>query len=241
MSVSVEELCSHLEIEDGVCQKCGVETSINGMYFDTSSDINGNYCHKNNKIFTYETDLSKLFLPDDVKIEVIKLCDITNSITRQSPRIRTLFALIYVAYLKLNLPLNPQELAKLVGLSPEDYNEALKLVSGLNSSGISYSSNITIPIVILSPLNYLKDVLANLSVHYPKVTFDYNEHYNLLELAIKKRPILLESKPMSICVGLIKYLLDKKNIKLSKFHEKVSISASVIKNSVKEIEMAFKN
>lgn len=237
---NIQDACLHQNInEDGICLGCGTEMNSlsNGSFFETSFESN-HHSYRNTKVYTFETDLEKLDLPDVIKSEIISLCGITENITRQAPRLRSLFAFAYIAYIKLQIPFNPHTLAVKIGISHNDYNESLKLVSGLTSTPLSENNNIIVPVVVLSPCNYLKDIINALNTTY-NLNLDYNEHDALLTLALQKDKLLYESKPYNVAVGSVKYLLDKKNVKINKFHACVGLSSSVIKNMTIDISRAL--
>jgi hypothetical protein len=233
-----QDICEHSNInENGLCLECGLEINglSNGSYFDTSSSDNNTHVYKNTINFTYEKDLENMNLPDIIKQEIIDLCGPNFGITRQKPRLRLLFSFAYKAYIKNNIPFQPNKLAKIIGLDNSDINEAMKLVSGLSNT--KTNDSFSVPMCIISPMEFIEDIIKTLENYYKNLKLDVNEYKNLLELALKHNKLLYENNPNVVAVGIIKYNLDLKKIKTPKFHEAVSLNPSSIKNMTKQISL----
>lgn len=232
--MDVYNQCDHLNSDDGFCRKCGLELSTARFDFSNISDINS-YVHRNNKIFTFETELSNLDIPDEVKQKIIILSETSKSITRKTPRKKLLFTYAYTAYLQLGIPFDPKKLGQMIGLKDSDYNDAINLTSGMNTKPFSEGERIIAPMVIISPCDYVTDLLKNLKNLYD-ISLDENIIKNKLNTILEKDKLMYENNPKSVTTAMIKYELELNNIKTPKFNSNFNISSAVIKKLILSIK-----
>ncbi len=232
--------CDHdLHSDDNFCSKCGLELSMIKFDYSNISDINC-HIHKNVKSFSFETELGQLDIPDEIKQRIIILSDTSSSITRKTPRKKLLFCYAYIAYLQLGKSFDPKKLGQIIGLKDSDYNDAISLASGLNSKPFSKCERVIVPMVIISPCDYIHDIIEEIQKIYG-ISLNENLIRDKLTLALENNKLLYENNPKSVAIGMIKYQLELDNIKTPKFNVHVNMNSAVIKKQIISIKEALGN
>lgn len=230
--------CDHDQhSDDGFCSKCGLELSTMKFDYSNISDINS-HVHRNVKLFSFETELGQLEIPDEVKKQIIILSDTSSTITRKTPRRKLLFSYAYIAYLQLGLPFDPKKLGQIIGLKDSDYNDAISLASGINSKPFTSCERVIVPMVIISPCDYIHDIILEVQKVYG---IKMNEELikEKLAKALEKNKLLYENNPKFVAVGMVKYQLETDKIKTPKFNIHVGMSSAVIKKQITSIKEAL--
>lgn len=227
--------CDHVKGDDNYCMKCGFEIS-SYINFTSSGDFSNHHVHRATKTFTFETELKELNLPDEIKSEIIMLSNLSDTITRKSPRKRILYALACTAYLSKNIDFDPSILAKEFGLTQKDMSEALQLISGIDQKPFSNRDRIIIPMVIISPCQYLEGILKDLKIFYPDINIDPEDLKNKLNIVLEKDKLLLEENPKNVAISMVKYYLESHSMKVTKFNTNFNITSPILKKNIEKIK-----
>lgn len=251
--MSFIDTCDHSYIENGSCSFCGLVQSSSGSYIDSSDTYNNTHSYSDNKLISFEKDLSTIDLPDEIKQAIIIISSKNSSIiTRKIARKRALFAYAYLAYIRLgymnDASFNPLDLARRIGLEPSEFTEALKLVSGTSLNPQVQNIPITVPIVVISPVVYLSEIIEIIESKYEEFKFDKEYLTKLMVQALAKDPRLNHENPRIMAIALVRYQADiliklipgKLKLRISNFHLYVGMTAPVMKKKVKLIETALK-
>jgi hypothetical protein len=227
------ESCTHPEINEGVCENCGL---IIGEGFDFSADYSKNYTKMN------ITKSSVIDTLEGIPPEVIELSkkNIQNS-QRSGKKIRNdsknAFIVLYNAYIELGLNFKPFELAVKLGLNRKDVNWCLKVSSGTSLTKTTVSSQNDYPsIVIISPICFIDAICDKNDLH---------DHKDALKQITRKildeKDILYSSRPEYVSYAIVKKYSEVYGISLKSFSKKNKISDNALKRSIHDIEFFFGN
>jgi hypothetical protein len=225
--------CIHRSITAGECDDCGlcIGGSTNATLVDLTSG-EGYSLSTAAKNPSFLADLKSLDIPEKVKSAALTLASSTNNeIHRMGVRKQLLFGFVYLAYLQLGHRLKPEELALKIGISASDLSQALRLVNGTSSSGVK-SSEITAPVVVISPLDYIENYCYkyNLAKNIKSI-IEYAEKI----LKADRFHQLLSRKPNDVAIAMIKHYVIINDIEMIKNFYILDISSNILKQRLKDI------
>ncbi len=233
------ENCTHELVEEGSCLECGLAITGDGSHMQREEEYSTSH-QRAAAVSTmgFEKDLEGKDLPPEIKAWVLRMAAAAPKHTlRMASRDRRLFAYVYLAYLELGYPLEPEKIATTLGIDKSQLPEALRLASGISPTPLPQSHNnpVTAPMVVLSPVAYLDDALAVLKMEVYKDTIQA-----LMEKALVRDPLLYEERPKWMAVAIIKYYLDLNGASMVKFHDHFGMTATSVKGCVAKIQGALK-
>jgi hypothetical protein len=234
MGNNMEE-CVHENRLDDICIECGL--CMRGTYVDMDMDFTQSHQYSGSVQTPYfEKDLKPLPIPEEVKALVIQMARSNNQdVHRMGIRRQQLFSYIYLAYLQLNQWLDPQKLAEDLGMTQRDINLALRVVSATSSTDIPLpkqnNSYMVVPIVVISPLNYIDEVCQKNGLQN-----QISEVRTLANRVLQASTSLLEQKPKQVAVAIVKYYMDLNSYStVGNFAKENGMSQSTLKNKVAEV------
>jgi hypothetical protein len=205
--------CSHEDVYNGVCCSCGLCMVNSGMNIDFNDDFSTSHQRRGDKLYvSFEKDLRDKNIPEEIKDWVYKkTVNAPQKTHRMGSREQIIYAYVYQAYLSLGVDFDPTTLAELLGTEKSNIRPAIKLASGISSVPLPQSKNnsVTTPLVIISPITYLKKNLEQL-----RLLKYYDEIKDIAEEALEQNSLLYEEKPSTMALGFIKYYTDKYDIEI---------------------------
>lgn len=233
------EDCTHELIEEGSCIECGLAMTGSGSHMQREEEYSTSH-QRAAAVSTmgFEKDLEGKDLPAEIKAWVLKMAAAAQKETlRMNSRAVRLFAYVYLAYLTLEYPMEPEKLVAILNIDKALLPEALRLASGIGPKPLPQSRNaaITAPMVVIPPNSYLNKVLPVLKMEAYKATIEA-----LIDKAIARDPLLLEEKPEWMAIAFVKYYLDSSGYTVPKFHDHFKMTASSVKGCVAKIEAALR-
>ena len=227
--------CEHDFIQDGdrmVCCKCDVIRE---------NQLEQGFGHQRN----YTTNAgSKTGVLDKIEgvPEEVKIVARSNMIRKGEYFVKKVrddrkntFKELYVAYQKLKIQFDPQELADKLGLKRKDVHCCLKSLSGTSlvpsthDDGENYCS-----IVFIHPVNLIEERCKLNEIE--KYT---DELKTLTREILNEKKILIQSKPKHVACAIIKKFCDANKITMKSFAKINGLSDNALKNAVRDIEEFF--
>ena len=177
------------------------------------------------------TDLDKLNIPNDIKVEAEGVFRQLNTNTKRGRRRKKLlFCCIFMAYTKLGQPKDPKSIADLVGISSTEMTKAFSMCS-------ESQTNYKTPIVHWSPLDFIPEYIEPIGLELECLD-------DILELGkeiLDKDSELLESYPQVVAGCIIMYYMHINgavNINKKRFAEVLKKSEMTISKMFKKISKA---
>jgi len=231
--------CPHINISDGVCTNC--DQILEGAYFKQVDQFTDAHAYGTQRTYAFEADLAALtHIPGEVKQHVIvMLASAPRLIVRKDSRHRVLFAYIYLAYVSLGIPFDPRTLATSVGISSSKYTESLKLVSGIGSFQLPQTKTLVAPLVVISPVTYIPQLVEVVTRAYPGLSLDMNAIIADMERILEASPLLLEDVPYAIAAALVKIHVDRQRTRVIQYYKHVGITPASVKVHVEKVARAL--
>lgn len=234
-SASFDTECRHETIESGTCVECGLSMSCTGSHLGYEQDYSLSHQRSAGvSSLGFEKDLAAIRdLSEEIKAWVIrKTVSAPKGIHRMGCREQILFAYVYLGHLTLGYTVEPEKIAESLQMKPCNIAPAIKLASGISSIPLpqSVGDTVTAPMVIISPVTYLKSTLQLIdkTQYLQQIT-------DITNKALDADELLYEERPRSMAIGFIKYYLDINKIDVPKYHTFFNVTPSSVKTSVKKI------
>jgi 2-phospho-L-lactate transferase/gluconeogenesis factor (CofD/UPF0052 family) len=139
-----------------------------------------------------------------------------------------LFVYLYLAHLRLRGSIEPQKIADELKMTEKQLNEATKIVSGVSNTPMPLpkvdGETLSAPVVVISPLSYLNSLCMILGIND---TCSKIKEFGAK--IISKNPMLLESAPDQVAIGIVKYYMETHNIVNLRFLSLVKRSDNTVK------------
>lgn len=232
------EECEHLYIDSDFCLECGISISSTGNYISVDESL---YKHEElDKVFwDFGIDFNALNLPQEITERVIKIIPtISKTFYRKGSKIKSLYVLIYMSYICLNIDFDPIDLSKKMKLTSEDILQCIKIISGRPGTTNRNYNKQTISMVVLQPSSFIRDILKLL----PELNcLDSDTLIKNLDELVIENEYLLEENPKDIACAYIMYITKMKNIKLANYHIKVGITKNKLKDKLEIFNKVFQS
>ena len=177
------------------------------------------------------TDLDKLNVPNDIKVEAEGVFRQLNTNTKRGRRRKKLlFYCIFIAYTKLGQPKDPKAIADLVGISSTEMTKAFSMCS-------ESQTNYKTPIVHWSPLDFIPEYIESVGLELDCL----DDVVKLGTEILRKDPELLESYPQVVAGCIIMYYMTINgaiNINKKRFAEVLKKSEMTISKMFKKVAKA---
>jgi hypothetical protein len=199
-----DETCEHDCLDGHVCVACGL-TLENIQLTLTDFDHSKHHLRfRNYRPKNFEKDLAALKLSDDILFWIHdKVAQAPKAIFKPETRVKLIFAYVYLAHLHLGKPLDPWQLATMVGLSRGDIDDSLKIVSGISSWSThnSQTGSLAAAVVVLTPEMCLESFGQQLDIPDLHLV----EMKRLARLLIERNELLLDEDPKKMAIGILRY------------------------------------
>ena len=201
--------CPHDCVNASVCVDCGLSIQSEQLLLkETFSKNHGKY----KEIYTksLEKDLNALNIPFEIKEWVkFNLIERCPNMFKAPTRTKVIFAYAYLAHLHLGISIDPWNLAYQIGIDRVAVEDAIKMASGIASSGPSRTP--TASVVVMSPESCIEMFTKN-SKFLPE---DIKQMKTFAVEIVKKNSLLLDEDPKKVAAGIIRLYCEKMSIPLS--------------------------
>ena len=213
---------------DTLSSQSEIDCSVSGMGRGDFSK-----CHQMTKKADRSilTDLDKLNIPNDIKVEAEGVFRQLNTNTKRGRRRKKLlFYCIFMAYTKLGQPKDPKAIADLVGISSTEMTKAFSMCS-------ESQTNYKTPIVHWSPLDFIPEYIEPVGLELDCL----DDVLKLGREVLEKDAELYESYPQVVAGCIIMYYMSINgaiNINKKRFAEVLKKSEMTISKMFKKIAKA---
>lgn len=223
--------CSHDDIEDGICQDCGL--IIEDGYAEAEcAETTGSRAH------SYAVDLMTLNIPEEVKEMVLKMSQpVGRSSVRRAAHKKYLYAYIYIAYVSLNLSFDAENIRKQIGLTLSEKNEAIRIASGISGNGRHLS--VHIPIGVTEVSQCMEEEAAKVAKLHTFTPFQLQRLKEFADTLTKSYPSLYDENPRILSAGILKIFIEKNCVTVREFEKLVELTPICLKGAIAKIYEAI--
>jgi hypothetical protein len=229
--------CDHIECDEyGFCYGCGelitssMQCCINdsdGLTFYSKISPSADYSNVNNLTS----------VPEEVKERALEILKSEGGSIREKTHRQEMYAAVYRASLeflrkgKVNplYPLDPEEIAKELGLTKKEINTILLSISRTvkNRKSIGICDNIQADAMIISPLHYIPKICRDNGL------MEYYEQINeltkkILNLDVQQK--ILSQKPKNIATAIVKMFIINERLSVPNFTK-----SSIVRSNISKI------